>query len=287
MSNEAEVISFCEIASPLTGIGVRLGEAMELVAPQFLIHECGFIADGMANWDSVEIVTPFWCLWYILGEGHWIEHNGRRWDLGPDCLAFGPAHVVISNYNNQLAPQMWMHFSLVPDFAFAAPEPFTIPLTPLLREQVAALLETHRNPGNDQARILFHHATALLNVCFAAHPLPLRVLPDALRAVLKEIESAPGTDLSNARLARLAGLSPSRFISWFELYMNESPAAYVRRIRYDKASRLLVFSDLSIKQIAAELGFPNRHYFSRAFAAHTGYGPATFRKKHRSLTHEA
>ena len=77
------------------------------------------------------------------------------------------------------------------------------------------------------------------------------------------------------------GMSMCTFISWFESHMNQSPGAYVRQVRYQKASRMLILSDASIEQIAAELGYPNRHYFSRAFARHAGHGPATFRKQHR------
>jgi YesN/AraC family two-component response regulator len=51
-------------------------------------------------------------------------------------------------------------------------------------------------------------------------------------------------------------------------------------VRHQKASKMLIFSDLSVEQIAEELGYPNRHYFSRVFAQNTGFGPVTFRKRH-------
>ena len=69
---------------------------------------------------------------------------------------------------------------------------------------------------------------------------------------------------------------------WFKEYLGKKPSDYVQRIRLDKACNLLAFSDLSIEQIAAELGFTNRHYFSRAFAQDAGCGPVTFRKQHRA-----
>ncbi len=129
--------------------------------------------------------------------------------------------------------------------------------------------------------MLYHHSAALLNSCLAKYALPLRVLPDNLRKVLQHIESYLASDLSNSVLARLANLSVSGFINVFEAHMNQSPAAYVRGLRYQKASRMLVFSDLSIEQISAKLGYPNRHYFSRVFAEQAGCGPAAFRKQHR------
>jgi len=41
----------------------------------------------------------------------------------------------------------------------------------------------------------------------------------------------------------------------------------------------LAGSDLSIKQIAADVGFANRYHFSRAFKAHTSISPARYRKE--------
>jgi transcriptional regulator GlxA family with amidase domain len=173
---------------------------------------------------------------------------------------------------------VWLHFSLIPEYAFETSTPFVVPLNALLREQLSAVMDACNAAREGNARVLYHQAKALLNTCFAAAPLPMRMLPDALRVILQLIDNEPADDLSNARLARLAGMSTSSFILWFESHMRQPPATYVRDIRYQKASRMLIFSELSIEQIAAGLGYPNRHYFSRIFAQRAGCGPATFRK---------
>ncbi|WDF65516.1 helix-turn-helix domain-containing protein [Flavobacterium sp. KACC 22763] len=46
-----------------------------------------------------------------------------------------------------------------------------------------------------------------------------------------------------------------------------------------EAKRLLESADLSIKQIAFELGFVDHAYFSNFFKSHTGISPTEFRKK--------
>jgi AraC family transcriptional regulator of arabinose operon len=275
-------MSLSPIKSPLTSIGVRVGKPLELSTPQFLIHESGFLPHGADDWNKDSIVSPFWCLWHVIDEGNWIESGGKRWDLGPEHIVFAPAQVVYRPHNYHPAPQLWVHFSLVPDYAFQASAVFAIPRDNLLQELVIGLIDAHGSIREDSSRLIYHHATALLNVCFARSPVPLRMVPDTLHTVLQEIESAPESDWSNTRLARSVNLSTSGFIYWFEKHMNQSPAAYVRSIRCNKASQLLLFSDMSIEQIAEELRFPNRHYFSRAFAKHAGCGPATFRKNHRS-----
>ena len=47
------------------------------------------------------------------------------------------------------------------------------------------------------------------------------------------------------------------------------------------AQRELVYSPLSVKQVAAELGFEDEAYFGRFFEKHTGQRPAEFRAQAR------
>lgn len=271
-------MSFRVISSLVTASGIHLGELTELTVPHFQIHECGF-SSRIEDWNFDEMLCPFWCLWHVMDKGSWIESGGDRWDLGADCIVLKPAHIIHSTHSCRPAPQLWLHFSLMPDYAFDASVPFKIPMNSLLRQQIKALINVYSAAEGDN-RVLYHHAAALLNNCFTQHPLPLRVLPDELRRVLQRIESTPAGDLSNATLARMTNQSLSSFIRWFELHMHQPPATYVRGVRHQKASKMLIFSDLSIEQIARETGYPNRHYFSRAFAQNAGLGPATFRKRH-------
>jgi AraC-like DNA-binding protein len=48
-------------------------------------------------------------------------------------------------------------------------------------------------------------------------------------------------------------------------------------VRLRRAAQLLTGTELPIKSIAARVGFDRRSYFSRAFKAYTGKGPARFR----------
>jgi len=52
------------------------------------------------------------------------------------------------------------------------------------------------------------------------------------------------------------------------------------RARVARARQLLLESDLSIKQIASELGYSSAFYFSRQFKAMTGGAPTDFRRQH-------
>ncbi|WP_187294674.1 helix-turn-helix domain-containing protein [Chitinophaga pinensis] len=54
---------------------------------------------------------------------------------------------------------------------------------------------------------------------------------------------------------------------------------WIRFTLLTEAKRLLYFTNLSVKQIAADLGFENHSYFSRLFYKETGMTALTFRKK--------
>jgi AraC-like DNA-binding protein len=52
---------------------------------------------------------------------------------------------------------------------------------------------------------------------------------------------------------------------------------YIHLVLIDKAKTLLINSNLSVKEIAYDLGFEYPHYFSRIFKSKTGQTPIVYR----------
>lgn len=50
-------------------------------------------------------------------------------------------------------------------------------------------------------------------------------------------------------------------------------------LRMDRAQRLLLDRELSIKEVAHAVGYGDIHYFTTLFHRHSGMPPATFRRK--------
>jgi AraC-like DNA-binding protein len=77
----------------------------------------------------------------------------------------------------------------------------------------------------------------------------------------------------------------------FKSLVGHSFRTQLRLIRTDTAKRLLVHDDLSIKEIAARLGYSEPSNFVRDFHACVGVTPTTFRSNHLSSqidqSHEA
>lgn len=91
------------------------------------------------------------------------------------------------------------------------------------------------------------------------------------------IESHHGQAITLADMAREARLSERTLKRRFQLATRLPPNLYLQRVRVDKAKKLLLASDLSVKAIAYEVGYENVSYFVRLFKAQVGQTPALWR----------
>jgi AraC-like DNA-binding protein len=80
-------------------------------------------------------------------------------------------------------------------------------------------------------------------------------------------------------LAKLVGLHPNYLCSVFKEETGQTLFAYLNDVRIREAKRLLEFTDLSISQIAEEIGMSSHSYFSRQFKLTTGLTPRQYRAR--------
>lgn len=74
-------------------------------------------------------------------------------------------------------------------------------------------------------------------------------------------------------------LSVSRFAHLFTQRMGISPHRFILSLRIDKAKELLMYSTMTVNEIAKYVGFPDASYFSRLFRKYTGHAPMEYRRK--------
>lgn len=99
-----------------------------------------------------------------------------------------------------------------------------------------------------------------------------------LQQVVEYIQKHLDQDLTLAKLAAIAQLSPSYFSSLFKQSTGLSPHQYVIRCRIDHAKQLLLTRELSIAEIAYCLGFTHQSHFSYHFKRLVGSSPKAFLK---------
>lgn len=83
-------------------------------------------------------------------------------------------------------------------------------------------------------------------------------------------------------LAAQRGLSVSHYSRLFNQKTGSSPINYFNLLKIQASCQHLYFTDSSIKEIAAVMGFDDQYYFSRLFAKLIGMSPLKYRKAHKT-----
>lgn len=99
----------------------------------------------------------------------------------------------------------------------------------------------------------------------------LKHVTDYIRATLHESPDY-------RQLARLANLSYCQLFRLFKREFGLSPQQYIEQQRVDYAKKLLRVNRLTVKEVAAQVGFSNQLYFSRRFQKATGFSPTQYRE---------
>jgi AraC family transcriptional regulator len=98
--------------------------------------------------------------------------------------------------------------------------------------------------------------------------------------VIFHIEAHLGEPSRLEDLARIAHFSPFHFHRIFAAFTGESPAAFIRRLRLERAAQHLLHLDVSITEIALGAGYETPSAFTRAFVALFGVSPTEYRQRH-------
>lgn len=86
--------------------------------------------------------------------------------------------------------------------------------------------------------------------------------------------------VSNAEMARAAGMSPRAFERSFQREYGLPPQQYLKRLRVQTACRMLVDTRESIAAIALRCGFADQSHLTREFRRVTGNTPGAYREKY-------
>lgn len=105
--------------------------------------------------------------------------------------------------------------------------------------------------------------------------------------VKKYIHQNADQVLNREELANMAGYSLPHFHRIFTAEIGENIAAYIRRIRLERAAQKLIHGATDLMQVAMDAGFQSHAAFSKAFKHRFGYTPSEFRKLNFMIALEA
>lgn len=107
------------------------------------------------------------------------------------------------------------------------------------------------------------------------------LVPRDLRRTRDLMESRLGSSVSLRELAENVQLSVAHFSHLFRLSTGTPPHKYFLRLRIDRAMALLAGSEISLGELAGQLGFCDQSQFTIVFRNHVGVTPARYRRQAR------
>lgn len=251
------------------------------------------------NWNYAHII-PYNRLYVVLsGEGR-LRCAGRDYVMRPDWQYLIPAHVWAHGWCPNRMEKMWCHFNLpVSDghldlFNLHDASFLQLPVeNPSLRKTLFdRLIELHHDPAATLSPVERIEETAILR---------LLVLPflealgertkgkafeknsERLIKVKEYIEKNLRRSPSLSEAAEFMGVHPTYLTNWFSARLGEPLVKHWNRRRIERAQRFLWNSDLSVKEIATQLGFNDTSNFSKMFQKFTRNSPSAYRDGRQSI----
>ncbi len=156
--------------------------------------------------------------------------------------------------------------------------------------QAAAVLET--SGAGAPSRMMFQRWTEMIALTLlheqgidntlAARPgaLAARPTPASVRRAIDFIHANAGSAIGLADIAEAACTSASSLLRHFQAQVGHTPAAFLRRVRLERArAELHGDSPDAIQDIALRWGFQNASKFSRAYQQQFGQRPSEARRR--------
>jgi len=104
--------------------------------------------------------------------------------------------------------------------------------------------------------------------------------------ILEFVQENLNAKLRVADLVEQVGYSESSLVRIFKNITNQTPKSFINNQLITRAKKHLVLSNMTVKEIAYELGFHDEFYFSRFFKKMTGTPPSRYRDDQISLLYK-
>lgn len=266
---------------------------MPLKAAHYLDAEVCTWTSAVSQYDHVEVPDMLIGI-LTTGDVKWVARNGRKEGLcrrgKVSVIPAGTrvrmeASAPLAATTVHISPQRINRFMGTDDgaerleranFRMGMNEPLII----------AALLALHREMRSQtSASGLFINSLVDVLICQALNediePDTSRsgsgLSPHMLRRVTDYIATELCSPLSLQELAALTGMSEYHFCKTFKRSTGITPHKYVMQVRIDRAKDLLA-KNMSITEIALNVGFSSHSHFSGAFHRVTGLSPTVYRR---------
>jgi len=219
-------------------------------------------------------ITPF------PGEALVQPHIHFDLEYSPDA-----AEVPISYDPLENIPDSAMHYfrkDILDSFVSPFPSLIRLRNPSIIELMLVDIISASKSSDNNIAELnmkslflrLFYHL--ILELTF--QPERLDVRRACLPQILVYLEHNMNRQVTLDELTNTFHISKSYLMNIFREAHNSTPIQYHQNLRIARAKYLLRFTDMSITEVSAQLGFEDIHTFSRVFKRLENISPSEFKK---------
>lgn len=203
-----------------------------------------------------------------------------------NCLAAGDFSAFIEKCRTELEflEKAHMPYSMVRLYAsyfyFAAAE--------MLDDRAGFIADTYEIfSGGLSANEFSYNRTAVINVLLniIGNVKPyMELKPEnavKMTEILEFVNKNYKSDMGMEAVAETMGMKPKLFSAFFKRHMKVGYTEYMTRLRLEHAKKLLIETDMPIKDIYEEIGYISGSTFTMIFKKYVGESPSQYRKNNR------
>ena len=232
-------------------------------------------------WNSRHFQIQYHRLYLLTSGKARLRLINKEIELVPGRIYFIPAFSVAHSHIEGKMDKYYIHFQVDSPFFEMyryLTDKFSIEAGAETEFLFKTVLENY-NDGSYAARMKVQGAMNLLMSEFAREMSLDRGGITKFEPVLSYINSHYTENIPLSKLAELMNISTMYFSNYFKRVFNISPKQYILNKRLTESQRLLLETDMSVKEIAYAVGFDNENYFSEFFTARVGVSALKFRNR--------
>ena len=213
--------------------------------------------------------------------------DGTVFHLGKGSVILYPPKYKYHYWGEPPSKYLCVHFTgshvetLLADLGFPTLKPYTLEIE--FSPKIKSLFDKIIEQDMTNAPFLKYSLACLLEEILLTIATN-RVRSDGYRTFKKSIKYIHENYTEKIQipyLAKLEGLSNSRYITLFSKEMKKTPSNYILDLRLGRACELLLTTDMEISLVGASSGYKDQYFFSKIFKKHIGISPQEYRKRNK------
>lgn len=255
----------------------------------YYVQEVGHFRTKPGYFTERQQLHSYLIVYTLAGKGY-LDYRGRRYVLGPNQAFFIDCreYQFYKTDSHDLWEILWVHFNGSNSRSYY--EQFAKYGSPVIRlgeEANAAglirnMIQLHRHKDVRTEMLTSQYLVQLLTqLLLATSPMPQidAYLPPVIENVVRDLDRRFQEKISLDSLAYRHAISKFHLVREFKKYTGYTPNEYVIHSRITYAKELLTYTDLTVGQIAEQVGMDHVSHFIDLFKKRVEMTPVAFRKK--------